>query len=146
MCIIDIYIYSVFYHAFIMRAPCIGVRCWLLLFNKHCFVYFYYRLYWHFCWFMVANAITCWCTCGFIGPSLRYACICWQSSNPVYCRGVYPPRNMCTISPTRGSSKGGPGGSSPSLLPHGAQRKIFVEYNWTSAVKIVVLLVNYFKN
>jgi len=36
MCIIDyIYIYHIyiiFYHAFIMRAMYIGVRCWLLLF------------------------------------------------------------------------------------------------------------------
>jgi len=41
--------YIVFYHAFIMRAPCIGVRCWLLLFigtTLFCVFFYYYRLCW----------------------------------------------------------------------------------------------------
>jgi len=81
MCIIDNWLYnrllSCFYHA------CAMYWCLLLVVAVFFVDFYYYWLHWHFvfCWFVVA--ITCWYTCGFIGPSLKCACICCQSSNPV---------------------------------------------------------------
>jgi len=90
MCIIDyIYMFSIFYHAFIMCAPHIGVRCWLLLFNKHCFLCIFIIDCINLCfvdsWLQTCDHLLI--MCGFIGTSLRYACTCTccQSSNPVYC-------------------------------------------------------------
>jgi len=53
-------------------------------------------------------------------------------------QGHLPPNNIYSaIAPTtKGSSKGGPCRGRP---PHGSQTKeIFVEYNWISAVKIML--------
>jgi len=61
-------------------------------------------------------------------------------------RGVCPPSNIGAIPPTREVLREGQEDRSPSLPPWSAN-EIFVEHNWTSAVKIyVVLLVNYFQN
>jgi len=66
----------------------------------------------------------------------------------VYPGASIPSSNIGAILPTRVSYKGEPGGTSvPQCAePPRSPNEIFVEYNWTSAVKIVVLIVHYFQN
>jgi len=60
-------------------------------------------------------------------------------------QGLLPSSNYRCNSPTSGSSKEDQG-VIPPVCPHTVSNEVFVEHNWTSAVKIVVLLVNYFQN
>jgi len=63
-----------------------------------------------------------------VGPCLIYKCGQGRLS---------PYQNRRNSPPTRGSSKGGSGGcpqSAPTRPPNG----IFVEYNWTPAMKIML--------